>query len=248
MKKESFRIATFNIGDFTGLGFAPGSEEGKTAIRATMAGVRADLWALQEDVGYYCKETKEDPYTAVYGAWKNYARRSRGDYNYKAFLSDLPISDVEEISFAGDMIFRHTFFLHATVNLGGHEVHLYNLHLDWSDKVVREEQTRQVLAAAANKEYCIIIGDMNPDDYINNGERVSGRCTMADELPRFTGAGYIPANMGEFGTFATILDDEGVRPCDHIFITKNMRFLAVDRVADPWMNDHAILWADIAFA
>lgn len=46
------RIATYNIGDFSGDGFAAGSPEGIAAIRRVMASAEAALWALQEDVAY----------------------------------------------------------------------------------------------------------------------------------------------------------------------------------------------------
>ena len=46
---EKIWIADYNMGDYTGVGFADGSEEGIAAYREVMAKVNADLWAAQTD-------------------------------------------------------------------------------------------------------------------------------------------------------------------------------------------------------
>ncbi|MBQ8351555.1 MAG: hypothetical protein IJY20_05885 [Clostridia bacterium] len=244
---STIRFATFNIGDFTGLGFAPGSQEGKATIRATMASAGVRLWGLQEDVAYYNKETKESPYQALYDGYRHYERRGHTEYNYKAFLSDYEIRDVEQIFYTGDMKFRHPWFLRGTVEIEGKEICLISLHFDWSDKVVRGEQIRQVIAYADQHEYCIILGDFNPNDYINDGVKNSSRYLHEEEWPIFEAAGYSLANGGGFGYFDTILDNpHSPCPCDNIIVSNNIKIEQVGRVADEWMHDHAILFADIS--
>ena len=141
---STLRVATFNIGDFTGRGFEKGSEEGKQTIRATMASVGATCWALQEDV--YDYGNGEEVYTALYSDYAHYTRHGTGEYNYKAFLTNEQLSDVAPVSYTGDMVFRHPWFLRGSLTLGDREICLISLHFDWSDKNVRAEQIRQVIA------------------------------------------------------------------------------------------------------
>ena len=49
---ETFRIADYNMGDYTGVGFDDGSEEGIIAYRKVIAKVDADLWAAQTDIPF----------------------------------------------------------------------------------------------------------------------------------------------------------------------------------------------------
>lgn len=243
---KTIRFATFNIGDFSGAGFVQGSAEGKQIIRHTMASAKVALWGLQEDVAYYNKETKEGPYTALYDAYACYERRGHTEYNYKAFLSDYAVKEVEQVCYTGDMTFRHPWFLRGTVELEGKQICLISLHFDWSDKVVRREQIRQVIAYADQYEYGIILGDFNPNDYINDGERLSSRYLHGEEWPIFEAAGYTLANGGRFGLFDTILDNPAsLCPCDNIIVSSNITIEQVGRITDGWMSDHAILWADL---
>ena len=150
------RIATYNIGDFSGDGFAAGSPEGIAAIRRVMASAEAALWALQEDVAYCNAEAEQGPYELLYDDYPHYERRGNSVCNYKAFLSHCEVTGVEQVFYTGEMKYRHPWFLHGAAALGGREVHLINLHFDWSDKLVRLEQTRQVLAFAKKYERSII--------------------------------------------------------------------------------------------
>lgn len=247
-EKEPYRtkIATFNIGDFSGRGFEKGSEEAKSTIRATMGGVNAELWALQEDVYWFGGVQGLSPYDAIYSAYPHYYREYTGEYNGKAFLSKTEITDVTRVEYVGVGRFRHPWYLRGRVNLGGREVWLFCLHFDWSDRAVRAQQITQLIADALTREYSIIIGDFNPCNYINDGEKVDGTSTHEPEFARFTEAGYVAANTGEFGLFNTVLDGSTATPCDNIFVSPNIRIEAVGTVSDPWMCDHAILWADIA--
>ena len=242
-KFTKVRFATFNIGDFSGSGFTAGSETAKNSIRQTMASVNADLWALQEDTEFF---GIADPYTAVYDTYKNYERLGNLPYNIKAFLSDYDIRDVKQVKYTGDLRFRHPWFLSGSVTLNGSNISIISLHFDWSDKNVRAEQISQVLKFAAAQEYCIIMGDFNPEDYENDGQKISNTLLYREEFTRFTDAGFTLANGGAFGLFDTILDKD-ISPCpfDNIMVSKGILIENAGRVADPWMTDHAIIWADL---
>lgn len=239
------RIATYNIGDFSGNGLIPGAKETIQAYREVISSVGAQLWALQEDELYCDPATETGPYDLLYNDYPCYERRGNSKYNFKAFLSHHKITGVEQIFYTGEMKYRHPWFLHGIVELGGHEIHLINLHFDWSDKAVRLEETKQLLEFAKPFERCIIIGDFNPDDYENDGVKVSSDNLFEAELLRFTSAGYETANGGAFGLFDTCFGSDGIVPIDNILVSKGIRIEAVDTVQTDWMNDHLILWADI---
>lgn len=66
------------------------------------------------------------------------------------------------------------------------------------------------------------------------------------DFAKFREAGFKMANCGDFGVFHTILDAEsGVFPFDNVMVKSNMKIVAADRVAEDWMFDHAVVWADI---
>ena len=102
-----FRIATYNIGDFSGDGFTPGSPEGISAIRQAMAAADAELWAMQEDMPYCDPEAGLGPYELLYDAYPYYERRGNSVCNFKAFLSKDRIAGVEQVFYTGDLKYRH---------------------------------------------------------------------------------------------------------------------------------------------
>jgi hypothetical protein len=80
------------------------------------------------------------------------------------------------------------------------------------------------------------------------GQKNSSAYLHGEEWPLFAAAGYTLANGGAFGLIDTILDNPTPPcPCDNIIVSANIKIKQVGRVADAWMNDHAILWADLAF-
>ena len=246
MSTEIIRFATFNVGDFSGVNMKHGSEESRKEYKAVMEKVGADFWFLQEDYRYFNEETKEKAFDAVYSSiYQNYERYFTGPPNGKAFLSHFELKDVHHVEYVGDMQFRHPWFLVGKITVGDKEIALVNLHFDWYDKIVRAEEIKQVIAFAKTQEYCIIAGDFNPSNRIN--EKIVGPNPMHEEdYAYFKEAGFSMANCGEFGVFHTILDAaSGVFPYDNILVTPNMKIVSVDRIAEPWMQDHAIITAEI---
>ena len=244
------RVATYNVGDYTGIDIKHGSEESRNAFREVFAKIGADLWALQEDVEFFNKETKESAFDAFYSSiHPNYKRNFTGNYNGKAFLSRFELEDVHPIKYVGNMKYRHPWYLTGKINVEGKSITLICLHFDWSDQVVRAEEIRQMLEFAKEQEYCIIMGDFNPEDYVDDGKKVSTRLFYKEELARFREIGFEPANAGKFGTFDTIVHESfsQISPCpfDNILVTPNITITAADRGYEPWMNDHALVWADI---
>ena len=243
------RFATYNVGDYSGEGIKGGSEESRRVFTELFKAVSADLWALQEDVRFFNDETEESAFDAIYSSvHPNYERNYTGNYNGKAFLSRFELKDVHPIRYTGDMKYRHPWYLTGKVEIGGREITLICLHFDWSDQVVRAEEIRQMLEFAKEQEYCIIMGDFNPEDYVDDGKKVSTRLFYKEELARFCEIGFECANAGRFGTFDTIVHAGSVvSPCpfDNILVTPNIHIVATDRACESWMNDHAPVWADL---
>lgn len=247
MSQTKIKVATYNVGDYTGRDIKHGSSESRKVFREVFAKVGADLWGLQEDVKCFNNETGETAFNAVYSSvLPNYARNYSGNYNGKAFLTRFELSDVQAIQYTGDLKYRHPWFLTGKIAVDGKGITLICLHFDWSDKAVRAEQITQLLEFAEQQKYCIIMGDFNPEDYVDDGKRLSNQLFYKEEFGRFEAAGFSAANGGEFGYFDTILDSQS-SPCpfDNILVSSNMKIVAADRVAEPWMNDHALLFAEI---
>jgi len=250
---KTFRIADYNMGDYTGEGFEDGSDEGIAAYREVMAKVNADLWASQTDVPFYGRQNGRSPRKVLFYDFKHYEGVGTWQYNYKAFITNQDITPCERVYYYGEpncytdgkKQFCHPWFLTASVTINGKKVQLINIHVDWADIRVRTEQFRQIREYAKKFEYCIIIGDFNPNDCIDM-KGVSDRLTYEEDLAPFIAEGYVPANTGAFGVLNTLPEhkDRAV-PCDNILITPNMRYENVSVHTEPWMNDHAILIADI---
>ena len=238
------RIGSYNIGDFSGDGLVPGTNEARAAQREVIEEPGAIIWALQEDVEFFNKEAQEYAFDAVYSSvLPNYKRNFTGNYNGKAFLTKFELSDVAPVKYVGDFKWRHPWYFCGKVNVEGKEITIICLHLDWYDKIVRAEEIRQLVEFIKTQEYCIVMGDFNPEDYIN-GERLSKTLFYKEELARFEAVGFEAANAGRFGVFNTLVNSTG--PWDNILVSRNINILSVETITEPWMNDHAIVVADIA--
>jgi len=267
------RVATFNIGDFSttsgssgdGIPLGNGTETTKAEYRAVFEKVGADIWALQEDSEYFNGSTKESPYDAIYSAvHTNYERNFAAAYNGKGFLTSFDLYDVKPIYYnsaytsyapSGTKSYDHKWFLTGKVMVEGKEISVASLHFDWKCKERRFQQIEDVITWASNQEYCIIMGDFNPENYIN-GTAVTdedsvniGSVSMWQiDWQKFIDAGYQPANGGRLGTHGTLVKAGAIKnpyPWDCIFVSSNIKIKNVEVVVEPWMNDHAIVAADL---
>ena len=265
-EKEPYRtkIATFNIGDFSGRGFEKGSEEAKAAHTATMGKADAELWALQEDVYWFGGVQGLSPYDAIYSAYPHYYREYTGEYNGKAFLSKYALEDVAPVAYPtvatsyapeGTTAYGHPWFLTGSITLGDKKIAIVTLHFDWSCKERRAAQIDAVIKYAQAQEYCIITGDFNPENLINNQLQQDGDSIAPDsknmyhlDWKKFSDAGFRHANGGEHGVLGTIMkngEPASPYPWDNIVVTPNISILHAQAIYKPWMNDHAILVADL---
>ncbi len=267
------RVATFNIGDFTtasgnagnNIQYGSGTEKTLADYIAVFQKVGADLWGLQEDSEFFFYPEKIYPYDALYKQiLPNYERVFTGAYNGKAFLSHLALREVAPVDYPaavtsyapeGTKTYGHPWFLGGKITLGGKEISLVSLHFDWHCKERRAAQIQAVIDFAKSREYCIILGDFNPENLIN-GERQYDEDSVAPDTinmyladwKRFTDAGLTCANGGEHGTFGTIMKNGAPAspyPWDNIVVTPNIRILHAEAVYEPWMEDHAIMLADL---
>lgn len=245
-KKNILRVGTYNVGDYSGENLPAGSEKAKGLFREVIESDGVELWGLQEDVGFFNADTEETTYDAVYSSYKNYKRCGVKKYNYKAFLTNLPISDAEQIYYVGDCKFYHPWFLHAQLEFAGKDICVITLHFDWQDRETREKQIKQVIEFASKYEYSMIIGDFNPCDCVNI-ERQSENSTHEYDLAIFRKAGFNVANADKFGTFTTHVGHKEITdyPCDNIVVSSNIKIHNAGIIVRDWMNDHAALWADV---
>jgi endonuclease/exonuclease/phosphatase family metal-dependent hydrolase len=101
-----------------------------------------------------------------------------------------------------------------------------------------------VIDFASRHEYAMIIGDFNPDDFIDRVKQ-SENLTYEADLALFREAGYSVANADKFGIFTTIPLSKIDYPCDNIIVSPNIKIHKVGLTRRDWMNDHAALWADV---
>ena len=235
LKDVEIRIATGNLGDFTG-NTDPYTDP--AIQQATLAGLNADLIATQEDRNTV-KGSSDLPEDVVYPEnFTSVAREKGGDYNYKAYLSTYTLNDAKAVNFdfakygldkesstaPGHMIsefISHKYFYYANIVVNDIKIHFINIHVDWRDTETRRAQFENILRYIDEQgfEYVIILGDYNPDDcvaYVNEDGKVaykglSSSSTHEEDLEMFTNrpAGklsFVAVNAGKFGTFNTILD------------------------------------------
>lgn len=271
------KVATFNIGDFStasgtanlGIDKGNGTDKTKQEYVDVFKKVGADIWGLQEDSQYFNGNSKESPYDAIYSeALPYYQRKFSGTYNGKAFASNFEIYDVEQVyynkvvtSYApnGTTDYGHKWFLAAKVMIDGKEVTLITLHFDWACKERRFQQIRDVIAYAQQCEYAIILGDFNPENYVNgnkvadpNDEHYVNGSDYVNmyqvDWKFFTDAGFEPANGGRFGAYETLMRNgkpRGGFPWDSVFVSSNIKITNAYPVYESWMNDHAIFVAEL---
>ena len=241
------RVATANIGDFTG-NKEPGAAP--ETVKATLDAMNADLIATQEDKatinGLDVKET-------LYSSFPYSERMGTGDYNYKAYMSNYELKNTKQVYYEVAEEYQefitHPWFLYTCINVDGVDVHFINVHVEWNDKSTRAAQFKFILKYIEenNFEYCVVIGDYNPDTRVK-GKNFEGAYTVYKaDLKLFKPYGFKAANGGDFGEIDTILDGDpkNISVCDNILVSSNINITNVERVADEWMRDHAFLIADL---
>ena len=123
------RVATYNVGNFSGENISQSSEASKTSFKEALKKANADIWAFQEDVEFFNEETKELPFDAIYKhIHPNFKGNYTHPYNGKAFLSKFDISDVEVINYKES--FDHPRFYKAKIILDNKEITIITLHFE----------------------------------------------------------------------------------------------------------------------
>lgn len=268
------RVASFNIGDFTtatesagnDIKYGSGTKKTLEEYIAVFQKVGADLWGLQEDSEFFFYPEKILPYDALYKQiLPNYERVFTRSYNGKAFLSSLELRNVKPVSYPpavtsyapeGTISYGHPWFLTGKITVSGKEITIVTLHLDWSCKEKRARQLDCLTAFAKEQEYCILIGDFNPENLVNGQLCHDGDSVAPDtknmykvDWKKFDDAGLDYANGGKYDTFGTIMRNGAPAspyPWDNIVVTPNIKIQSVEVIYEPWMNDHAIVVADLS--
>ena len=238
------------MGDFAGEGMTTGSDEVATAMISAISTVNGAIFGLQYDTQYFGSDG--NIYDKVLKSKRFYSYNYTGPYNGKAFASDYRIENTAQVNYQTTeqyTTYSHSWFFVGDVSIANKVVKLISLHVDWQDKYRRQEQLRQVKAYADNFERVIIIGDFNPDDYVNEVLQ-STNLTTPEDMAIFTSGGrYAHANAGYFGDFDTVVSPTPTYLWngDNILVTTaNMTINYANRYYDQtYMNDHAIFYADI---
>ena len=158
----------------------------------------------------------------------------------------------------GTTSYDHPWFWTGKIMVDGKEIALVSLHFDWACKIRRNTQIQTVIDFAKSNEYCIIMGDFNPENYINRTRITDendvdcvnpGSINMYQvDWKKFTDEGFRSANGGKFGVFGTMMSKGSTRsplPWDNIFVSSNIDIINVEPVYESWMSDHAIVVADL---
>lgn len=266
------RVATFNIGDFTTasdsagnkIDYGSGTPKTREEYIELFKAVGADLWALQEDSEFFSYPERVSPYDAIYkNVLPNYERVFTKVYNGKAFLSNLELCEVAPIDYTVTATtyakegarYSHPWFLSGKIKINEKELSILSIHLDWACKERRDAQIREIIKFAKAQKYCIIMGDFNPENRVhseiqNDGDSVApGEINMyRADWAKFSEAGFLHANGGDFGTYGTIMRNGAPAkpyPWDNIVVTPNIKILRSEVFYRSWMNDHAIVSADL---
>ncbi|WP_395013471.1 discoidin domain-containing protein [Robinsoniella peoriensis] len=129
-------------------------------------------------------------------------------------------------------------FQRNVVELDGHEVAFYNLHLSKESTELRHEQMNTVKAAmeADLVEYKIVVGDFNTDQYYEEFEEVFGEdYNIANGM-----------NGIFFDTFNGVDETMKVDSVDNVITTKNIEIEVVQMI-DNKLSDHNMFFADVTF-
>lgn len=266
------RVATFNIGDFTtasdsagnSIEYGSGTPKTREEYIEVLGAVGADLWALQEDSEFFAYPECVFPYDAIYkNIHPNYERVFTRVYNGKAFLSSFELREVAPVDYTVTATtyakegarYHHPWFLSGKINVGEKEIAIACIHLDWACKERRDSQIRALIKFAKEQKYCIIMGDFNPENRVHNEIQSDGDSVAPGDISmykvdwaKFSEAGLSHANGGDLGTYGTIVrngEPASPHPWDNIVVTPNIKILRSEVFYRSWMNDHAIVAADL---
>ncbi len=160
-KKLTLRVATYNIHKCRGLDGRVDTDR----IAAVLKPLKADIIALQEVVGPSLKTAGQDETLALRLKMLHLlapAHTYRGRLYGNAILSRLPVSmhTTFDLTQSGR---EPRLCQRVDVNLDGHTIHLYNVHLGTS-AAERTRQAKKLLSCIADENVHgpkIVVGDFN---------------------------------------------------------------------------------------
>ena len=253
-KYKTFRVATYNTGAFEGAGYEQGSDTLKMEYRKAIGETKANLFMMQEDLPFFNTAEQSNPQDAIFGMFRYRTRNGETNYNYKCLASDYPILKRTVVPYVTPNT-NHNYFLVGECLIDGEVFTIVNLHLDWYDVTRRTNQINEVITYLAGKKRVIVGGDVNPSVRVN-GEFPEGTSSTEnydhwqEDNAIWTSAGYKVANGGYFGPFWTDLTYPAptATDCaawDNIYVSSDICIKDAGTVVATYMNDHAIMWADL---
>lgn len=251
---QTIRLATFNTGSFV-KEFAPSAQlNGETLFRNVVEETKADILFTQEDLPYWTEGLS--PYEEFFNTYEYYAHEGAANVNYYGVYSNYPILSSKSVPFENKV--SHTHFMVAEIDIHGMVIAFANIHLDWCDNATRTKQLCEVRDYMKQYDIPIIIGDFNPDNYVNNKKNFNEQTyedysTWVEDFKIFTNAGYEYVNAGRLGYYQTFFAIPGITenlvtyPLDNImYKTDLLTLLNFNVVYHDYLWDHIPLYADFS--
>lgn len=249
---STIRLATFNTGSFV-KEFAPSAQpDGVSLFRDVVKETQADILFTQEDLPFWTEGIS--PYEEFFNNYPYYAHEGTTTLNYYGVYSNYPIVSSKSVQFENKV--THTHFMVAEIDIQGVVIAFANIHLDWCDNTTRTKQLCEVRNYMAQYNIRVVIGDFNPDNYVNytknfNEQTYEDYSTWKEDFKIFTDAGYEYVNasiLGYHHTFFAIpeLTENNITyPLDNIMYKSDLLSLQTFNVVyHDYLWDHIPLYAD----
>lgn len=248
VSRRKFRIATYNCGNFSGVGITQDTEASyRVPYIEAIQSLEADIALFQYDVNLI--DNKATYTTILEKLMTQGIYHGSRNYDYLGFRSNFDVVNEGTVDYDITPTPSHSYFEWIDVLIDGKPIHICNIHVEWKDNATRQEQLDEIIEHCSNYKDCIVLGDFNPEDYIDNVKQ-SDNLTYAADLQRFITAGFTPLNANDdlLGVVNTMADNSSPYfngPWDNILIRGGIKFCGFNRLERTWMNDHYPVYADL---
>lgn len=249
-KPTFLRVGSYNIGHFCeGVSSEPdGTEDKKIEFRKCLAKMNCNIIGLQENDDFYNLQKTETSYNAIYNNFKYYKNGNKYEYNCNGIISDYEIINEYETIFKNNYNQKRYYF-NCDVVIDGKAIHLITTQLDFQDSPTRKKQIAELIEEANKYERCIIFGDFNTANRVNNNAYEPYNALFKEDYKLFTDNGFSLANAGYLGEETTLVSRvnalEGNYPWDNVIVSNNIKIKTLEVVKMEYMKDHYPIVVDL---